>query len=165
MICIVQWWKVILIIILLYYLYFTSFWELWAIAAHLDSLLKNYTAFIAIPYIAAFRAFKRVKDACFGFDLIPGYKTAIQDFKSAYMKLGIPVSLKVHIIFEHIIQFCDKYNKRLGWFSEHGLESSHYDYYPFWVKSYKVSMNHPKYAEKKLQSVIMYNALHLWSIT
>ena len=116
MICIVQWWKVILIIILLYYLYFTSFWELWAIAAHLDSLLKNYTAFIAIPYIAAFRAFKRVKDTCFGFDLIPGYKTAIQDFKSAYMKLGIPVSLKVHIMFEHIIQFCDKYDKVLGWF-------------------------------------------------
>ena len=33
------------------------------------------------------------------------YKSAIKNFKYAYLKLGIPVSVKVHIVFEHIIQF------------------------------------------------------------
>ena len=124
-------------------------------------MLIETQAFMAIPYVEAFRAFKCVKDSCFGIDISPRYKSAIKNFKYAYLKLGIPVSVKVHIVFEHIIQFCEKYNKGLGLFAEQGLESSHYDYNPFWIKSYKVPLNHPKYAEKKLQSVIMYNALHL----
>ena len=69
--------------------------------------------------------------------------------------------MKVHIIFEHVIQFVEKYEKGLGLFSEQGLENSHYEYSSFWVKSFKVPIKHPKYAEKKLQSIIMYNSLHL----
>ena len=61
---------------------------------------------MAIPYIAAFRALKKIKDSCFGFDLNAEYKTAINNFMYAYLELGIPVSLKVHIIFEH----CDVTN-------------------------------------------------------
>ena len=102
-----------------------------------------------------------MKDSCFGFDLKPEYKMAISNFVYAYLGLGIPVSLKVHIIFEHIVPFCERYNKGLGWFFEHAVESSHYDFYPFWEKSYKVPMKHPKYSEQLLNSVIMYNALHL----
>ncbi|CAL4159181.1 unnamed protein product, partial [Meganyctiphanes norvegica] len=83
----------------------------------LEMLLIKAEAFIGIPYVEAFRAFKQVKDSCFGFNLTPGYEIAIKDFISAYLKLGIPVSLKVHIIFEHIIPFCEKNNKGLGWFS------------------------------------------------
>ena len=64
------------------------------------------------------------------------------------------MSLKIHIVFDHIIQFCRNYDKGLGFFSEQGLESSHYDFHSFWLQSYKVSMNHPNYAEKMLQSVI-----------
>ena len=124
-------------------------------------MLIETQAFMAIPYVEAFRAFKCVKDSCFVIDNSPRYKSAIKNFKYAYLKLGIPVSVKVHIVFEHIIQFYEKYNKGLGLFAEQGLESSHYDYNPFWIKSHKVPLNHPKYAEKKLQSVIMYNALHL----
>ena len=127
----------------------------------LERILINSEAFMAIPYVEAFRSFRHVKDTCFGFNLIPGYKNAIQEFISAYMKLGIPVSLKVHIVFEHIIQFCEKYNRGLAWYSEQAFESSHYNYKPFWEKSYKVPMKHPKYAKQKHQSVVMYNALHM----
>ena len=127
----------------------------------LERMLVEAEAFAAIPYVDALRSFKRVKDSCFSFELLPGYDKAIEDFKHAYQNLGIPVSLKVHIVFEHIIQFCKKYYKRLGFFSEHGLESSHYDFHSFWEKSYKLPMIHPNYPEKMLQSVIMYNALHL----
>ena len=40
-----------------------------------------------------------MKDKCFGYDLEEGYDIAIKDFKTAYMNLGIPVSLKMHIVF------------------------------------------------------------------
>ena len=127
----------------------------------LEEMLLLNGAIVAIPYVETFRKFQKVKETCFGKDLHPDYKNAIKEFKSSYIGLGIPVSLKVHIVFDHIIPFCEKFDKGLGWFSEHGLESSHYDFYPFWLKSYKVPKNHPNYAEKLLQSVILYNSLHL----
>ena len=111
-------------------------------------MLMEAVAFAALPYVVVLRAFKRVKDSCFSFELLSGYDKAIEDFKSAYLNLGIPVSLKVLILFDHVIQFCRKYDKGLGFFSKQGLESSHYDFHSFWLQSYKVSMNHPNYAEK-----------------
>ena len=126
----------------------------------LEFFLIDSGAYIGIPYVEAFRKFKIVKDMCFGYNLCEGYDTAIKKFKTAYLNLGIPVSLKVHIVFEHV-QFCEKHNLGLGLFSEHSLESSHYDFKPFWEKSYKVAMNHPHYGEKILESVHMYNVFHI----
>ena len=127
----------------------------------LEQLLIESGAYIGIPYVEAFRKFKIVKDMCFGYHLYEGYDTAVKNFKTAYLNLDIPVSLKVHIVFDHIVQFCEKYSTGLGLFSEHALESSHYNFKPFWEKSYKVAMNHPIYGQKILDSVHMYNALHV----
>ena len=69
--------------------------------------------------------------------------------------------LKVHIVFDYVAQFCEKYNSGLGLYSEQSLESSHYDYRPFWEKSYKLEMKHPKYVENMLKSEFTYNALHI----
>ena len=127
----------------------------------LEKMLIDSGAYIAIPYVDAFRKFKIVKDMCFGYNLCEGYEIAIQNFKTAYLNLGIPVSLKVHIVFEHVVQFCKKQNLGPGLFSEHSLESTHYDFKPFWEKSYKVTLNHPNYGEKMLEAVHMHNALHI----
>ena len=64
------------------------------------------------------------------------------------------------IVLEHV-QFCKKNDKSLRLFSEHSLENSQHHLKPFWEKSYKVAMNHPNYGEKMLESVHMYNALHI----
>ena len=74
----------------------------------LENLLVDSEAYIGIPYVETFRKFKLVKDMCFGFNLCEGYEVAIDQFKIAYLNLGIPVSLKVHIVFEHVVQFCKK---------------------------------------------------------
>ena len=97
---------------------------------------------------------------CFGFNYYEGYKLAIENFSIAYLDLGIHVSLKFHIVFENVMQFCEKHNSGLRLYSEHSLENSHYDFKPFWQKSYKVAMNHPNYVDKMLESVHMYNVLY-----
>ena len=48
-----------------------------------------------LPYIQAFRSFDQVVSKCFGVSLKEGYKEAIEDFKTAYMNLGITVTPKV----------------------------------------------------------------------
>ena len=53
------------------------------------------------------------------------------------------MSLKVHIIVEYVAHFCEKYNSGLGLYSEQSLESSHYDYRPFWEKILQVGNKTP----------------------
>ena len=44
------------------------------------------------------------------------------------MDLGITISLEVHILTEHVTEFCKNHNNSLGLYSEQALESSHYDF-------------------------------------
>ena len=50
-----------------------------------------------LPYVHAFRAFDRVVSMCFGVTLKAGYEQAIQQFKTAYMDIGISVTPKVYL--------------------------------------------------------------------
>ena len=59
----------------------------------LEEILADKEAYIGIPYVNTFRKLKLVKDKCFGFNLIEGYKDAIKGFKLAYLSLGISVTL------------------------------------------------------------------------
>ena len=72
-----------------------------------------------------------MKNMCFGFNLCQGNEGAIEQFKITYLNLGIPVSLKVYTVFEHVVQNCKKHNSGLSLYSENSLESSHYDFKPF----------------------------------
>ena len=67
---------------------------------------------------------------CFGFSYYEGYKLTIENFSIAYLDLGIRVSLKFHIFFENVIQFCENHNSGLRLYSEYSLENSH-DFKPF----------------------------------
>ena len=51
-----------------------------------------------------------------------------KNFKDVYMDLGITISLEVHILTEHVTEFCKNCNNSLGLYSEQALESSHYDF-------------------------------------
>ena len=66
------------------------------------------------------------------------------------MDLGINISLKVHILTEHVTEFCKNHNNSLGLYSEQALESSHYDFLRnCWEKQgYKRPLGHPAYAQK-----------------
>ena len=74
---------------------------------------------------------------------------------------------KVHIVFQHIIEFLDLVNrdtedmpKGLGYFSEQAFESVHSDMAIQWDKV-KVGKHHAEFGQRLKSFVISYNAKHI----
>ena len=51
-------------------------------------------------------------------ELLDSMEEDIQAYKDIYRKVGLNVTTKAHIIFEHVAPFCRKHGKALGHFSE-----------------------------------------------
>ena len=68
--------------------------------------------------INSMRAFNKVRKSCFGEDLETSYKDDINEFREEYLKTGMSITTKIHIIFEHVEEFCTEHNKGLGHYSE-----------------------------------------------
>ena len=111
-------------------------------------------------YVEALVAFEKVKKSCFELILLPSYKSDIEEFRRAYDALGVPMTNKVHILVEHVIPFCEKHEKGLGFFSEQAFEAVHADFKKTW-KNYKVDESNPQFGEKLLQATLKYNFKHL----
>jgi hypothetical protein len=69
---------------------------------------------------------------CYSYNLSPTYKVEIEAFRTAYLRLGISVTPKIHIIFVHLSQFIEETSiaadgKRsgLGLYSEQAGEALH----------------------------------------
>ena len=69
-------------------------------------------------FIFALEAFENVRNSCFGQVLLPCYKNDIKKFSEAYDKLQVPRTNKVHILIDHVPQFCDLTQRGLGYYSE-----------------------------------------------
>ena len=69
-------------------------------------------------YIEALSLFNDVRKSCFGQDLLPSFKLDIERFKKAYERLGVPFTNKVHVLVEHVPEFCDQTKRGLGFYSE-----------------------------------------------
>ena len=120
-----------------------------------------------LPYIHTFRAFDRVVSTRFGNTLKEGYQETIEQFKAAYLSLGISVTPKVHIVFQHVSEFLDIVNSGgekssfgLGYFSEQAFEAMHSDIKGLWERV-KVSSGHPEFGERLKSFIVAYNARHL----
>ena len=89
--------------------------------------------------------FNKVVEACFGQDLDPSFRTTIKDFEKSYRSLGISVTPKVHVVFEHVAQFLELKGHKtgLGAWSEQAMESVHHDMKLEWDRT-KVGPDHPK---------------------
>ena len=70
-----------------------------------------------LPYVDALGAFDQVRKNCFGQELVDTYKQDIIFFKETWEKLDIDMFLKMHILFDHIPEFCERYGA-LGPYSE-----------------------------------------------
>ena len=114
----------------------------------------------AQPFVAAFKSLETVVSSCFGSGLDPYYQSYIDDFKTKYIdlvKLGlVNVTPKIHAIFYHIIEFCEREGVGLGRHSEQASESVHCSFKKVFLK-YKVAEGHPDYASHLLKAVKDYN--------
>ena len=83
----------------------------------LDDLESKVPADLNV-FVLALRAFDAVRKSCFGQDLDESFLMDIENFRKAYLALGIKITPKVHIVLEHVGEFCQRHGLGLGFFSE-----------------------------------------------
>ena len=71
-----------------------------------------------LPYVSSLREFNKVRKSCFGQDLLDSCEDDVARFKDEYVKAGLSITTKAHILFEHVVEFCKKHGKGLGYYSE-----------------------------------------------
>ena len=136
---------------------------------HLVALLPENLS----NYAAAFQAFSKVVKGCFGYKVSKSIKKDIEEFREIYLKLGISVTPKVHIVFEHLYQFLADSNSNaskigdwdgLGMYSEQAFEAIHAKFKKRW-ENFKVNPENEHYAQALLRAVCCYNGLNTYSST
>lgn len=128
-----------------------------------STIQRNLGAACALacaPVFHTLRKLKLVIAAAFSKSLDPDYKNIISEFEKAYRELCIPVTPKVHIIFTHVVQWCERYQTGLGRYSEQASESLHSDFIHFW-ENYSTGIDHPDFGERLKSAVIAYNGRHM----
>ena len=81
-----------------------------------SELEKEYSDLLV--FVEALSAFEHVIISCFGDELlVDRYENDIAVFKEYYMKLGIPMCVKPHILFDHVPVFCQR-RGAMGYWSE-----------------------------------------------
>lgn len=123
-------------------------------------ILRGKCSLSCLKFVQVFEDFKAVVTSCFGNQLCPDYKQKIASFKESYIALNISVTPKVHAVFFHIQDFCDRTQMGLGVFSEQAMKSVHFDFNSVCQK-YKLSPDHPEYSSKLLRAICEYNSLHV----
>ena len=127
-------------------------------------VLQSEANLAAQPFVAAFKSLEAVVSSCFGSVLEQGYQTHIADFKNSYLdlvQLGlVNVTPKVHAIFHHIVEFCEREGVGLGRHSEQASESVHCSFKKTF-SNFKVGAAHPNYAEYLMKAVKAYNCCRI----
>jgi hypothetical protein len=115
----------------------------------------------AALYVAAFQTFGKVVHSCFGRELLQGWQDDVREFCGAYLKLGISLTPKFHIVRDHIIPFCSLKNCGLSRFSEQAFESVHADFAKFAERHHVKDKTNKLHIVRLKQTVLEYNASHV----
>lgn len=127
----------------------------------LEDLLHQNNRLAALPFVKALRQFNEVCIACFGNELHPDFEAKLLRFKEIYLQLDVSVSTSVHVVINHVYQFCKFRKASLGKYSEQASEAVHSDFDDMWVHSGKTSMNNINYSKNLLSTTIRYNSRHI----
>jgi len=126
---------------------------------NLDFLEENLPISL-LKYVTCLKAFDDVTKSTFRTNLDPSYKTTINHFKSSFLKLGIKTTPKIHAVFFHVQEFCEKTDLGLGTYSEQASEAVHSDFSVIWNR-FKVLENNPTFSNQLLAAVTFYNTSHI----
>ena len=113
-------------------------------------------------FVLVFEAFDGVRHACFDQNLCPSYRNRIIHFGNLYCDLKtFEIIPKIHILCDHVAEFCARKGRALGFFNEHASEYVHKDYREIWQHYKVLSEDHPQLNEQFLNSVLDLNQRHL----
>ena len=117
-----------------------------------------------MKYIRVLKKFDRVVESCFGNELMKDeYEENIRAFTISFIALGISVTPKVHCVFRHVAEFCQRKGCGLGIYSEQVIEACHSDLWKI-EQWYPTNLEtDPNCDEKMLKKVSRYNGLRLLS--
>lgn len=76
-----------------------------------------------LKFVKALDDFHLVVKSCFGQNLKPNFEKHIIDFKNSFLGLGVSVRPKIHAVFYHVAEFCNRHEKALGFYSEQAMEA------------------------------------------
>ena len=114
-------------------------------------------------FVLVFRAFDQVRSSCFSEELIPSYKNDIINFGNLYCDLKTaenkPVAIipKIHILLDHVPEFCESRNRGLGFYNEQASEAVHHAFKEIWI-NYKINNeDHPKFQGNLLSATLEFN--------
>ena len=111
--------------------------------------------------VSAFKSFKSVVESCFGQELKPSFGEDIAKFTGDYMAIGIRITPKVHIVMDHVSEFCSSWNCGLGRFSEQSSEGVHREFRRYWERHLIKDTSATRYGPNLLQTVLEYTATHI----
>ena len=114
-----------------------------------------------LKFVSTLEAFNKVKKGCFGKVVSSTIRRDIEKFAKLYAKLDISYTPKVHILIDHVADFCEEFGP-LGPLSTQAGESAHSDFKKT-LKNYWVhEITNPElFAKKFLAAVNKYNAKHV----
>ena len=104
-------------------------------------------------FLLTLESFRDVVNSCFGFLLDPYFKDVLAKFRQNFLALnkefGVSITNKIHIILNHVQEFCELTDKALGEFSEQETENAHTAFDIIWtrykVKDTSYSVYHQQY--------------------
>ena len=136
----------------------------------LRKLLKRQHSKVIGPLLDAMDELESVRVACFSTNFLDdNFKKKIHSLARLWLKIGLSVTPKAHVLFVHVAQFLDFQNQAsegpkrgLGYWSEQSSESVHHDFEKHWVNgAYKREIGHEEYVAKTLKCIATYAAKHV----
>ena len=125
----------------------------------------NTSPLIVLPYVRAYRAMDCLVHHCFGSNFVSvDVGDLLKEVIISYMELGLSVTLKMHVIFYHILPALSNpvlKGRGLGVMSGQAGESIHQEFKILWSK-YKInSLKNKLYSESLKKAVVEFSSKHL----
>lgn len=128
---------------------------------HTDKLydkdvLGSVNDFSITPLVMALKSLNKLVDSCFTTEKVHGdYKKYLLEFENNYKATGLPLTLKVHVLIEHLencLSFLDGYG--LGRFSEQTGEGIHREFLNHWNRFKINNIFHENYGKQLKRAVV-----------
>lgn len=136
-------------------------------ADHLNDpeIYENVGSLRLVPFINTLKAFDKIVHNFFSTKTTNNtadLDVYISNLKSAYKATEISMTLKVHVVFEHL-KDCLEYleNSSLGVWSEQAGEAVHKEFLKYWNRFKILSLDSEDYAIRLQKAVIHFSSSHI----